>query len=121
MKKILSLSAGLVLLGSAPAFCQSADKPTSSMMIISNLSFGFDAQASIVTIAPDGTQQEKEVAFSRGSAKHLAANTTAVYKVALATINEYTSKGWRVVSTAPNGVAATGNTIFIQTIYVLEK
>ncbi|TPG67200.1 hypothetical protein EAH73_05580 [Hymenobacter nivis] len=91
------------------------------MMVISNVSLGFDAQAAIITIDPDGKQQEKAVDFSRGSAKKLAANLTEVHKATLATVNEYTKAGWHVVSVTPSGFANQGNTIFAQNVYLLEK
>ncbi|MBC6990763.1 MULTISPECIES: hypothetical protein [Hymenobacter] len=121
MKKLYYLPALLLVAICSWAFYPKPAETGNSMMVISNLSFGLNAQASIVTINPDGTQQEKEIDFSRGSAKQLAANTTVVHKAALATINEYTRNGWRLVSTAPNGVATAGTTVFSQTIYLLQK
>lgn len=121
MKKVfLSAALALAVAGSW-AFYPKADGPAGTMMVVSNLSFGFNAQASIVTIGADGSQKEKEVDFSRGSAKQLAANTTVVHKAALVAINEQTRNGWHVVSIAPTSVTSGGNTNFIQTIYVLEK
>jgi hypothetical protein len=121
MKKVfLSVALALAVVGSW-AFYPKSEGPAGTMMVISNLSFGLNAQASVVTIAPDGTQKEKEVDFSRGGAKQMAANTTVVHKVALAAITEQTRNGWHVVSTVPTSVTSGGTTNFIQTIYVLEK
>ena len=91
------------------------------MMIISRVSMGFDAQASVVTVHPDGKQEVKEVEFSRFSAKQMASNMTEVHKAAMVTVNQYQEKGWRVVSIAPSDIANGGNTVFSQTIYYLEK
>ena len=91
------------------------------MMIISRVSMGFDAQASIVTIQPDGKQEVKEIEFSRFSAKQMAANMTEVHKAALAVVNKYEAQGWRVSSVAPSDIANGGSTVFSQTIYYLEK
>ncbi|SHI66582.1 hypothetical protein SAMN02745146_1330 [Hymenobacter daecheongensis DSM 21074] len=121
MKKLLPLAAlSLAAVGSWAFYPKPAD-PAGTMMVISNMSFGLDAQASIIIIAPDGTQKEKEIDFSRGSAKRMAANTTVVHKAALSTVNEYTRAGWHVVSSAPTAISQTGTTIFSQNIYVLEK
>jgi len=123
----------LALLLSAASFAQAATEapvtaaPAASvatggyMMIISRVSMGFNAQASIVTIAPDGKEQVKEIDFSRFSAKQMAANMTEVHKAAMAAVNLYTADGWRLVSVAPSDVASGGNTVFSQTIYYLEK
>lgn len=123
----------LGLLLSAASFAQAATEvstgvaPTTSvaaggyMMIISRVSMGFNAQASIVTIAPDGKEQVKEIDFSRFSAKQMAANMTEVHKAAMAAVNKYEAEGWRLVSVAPSDVASGGNTVFSQTIYYLEK
>ncbi|UOQ72370.1 hypothetical protein [Hymenobacter cellulosilyticus] len=51
----------------------------------------------------------------------MAANTAIVHKAALAAVNEYTKAGWHVISSTPNVVTSTGNTVFSQTVYVLEK
>ena len=92
------------------------------MMIISRVSLGFDAQASIVTVHPDGKQEVKEIDFSRFSAKQMASNMTEVHKTAMMTVNQYAAQGWRVVSIAPSDIlAGQGATIFTQTIYYLEK
>ncbi|TGE10128.1 hypothetical protein [Hymenobacter fodinae] len=91
------------------------------MMIISRVSLGFNAQASIVTVSPDGKEQVKEIDFSRFSPKQMAANMTEVHKAAMATVNQYTADGWHLVSVAPSDVVGGGNTIFSQTIYYLEK
>ena len=121
MKKVfLAAALGLTAAGSW-AFYPKAAGPEGSMMIISNVSLGFDAQAAIIVIAPDGTQKEKAIEFSRGSAKRVAANMTEVHKATLATINEYTRAGWHVVGTAPSGFAVPGTAFFGQTVYVLEK
>lgn len=91
------------------------------MMIISRVSMGFNAQASIVTVSPDGKEQVKEIDFSRFSAKQMAANMTEVHKAAMAAVNQYVADGWRLVSVAPSDVSSGGNTVFSQTIYYLEK
>lgn len=91
------------------------------MMIISRVSMGFNAQASIVTISPDGKEQVKEIDFSRFSAKQMAANMTEVHKAAMAAVNQYAADGWRLVSVAPSDISSGGNTVFSQTIYYLEK
>lgn len=91
------------------------------MMIISRVSMGFNAQASIVTISPDGKEQVKEIDFSRFSAKQMASNMTEVHKAALATVNQYAADGWRLISIAPSDIVGTGTTVFSQTIYYLEK
>lgn len=91
------------------------------MMVISRVSLGFDAQASIVTIHPDGKQEVKEVEFSRFSAKQMANNMTEVHKAAMAIVNQYAGQGWRIVSVAPSDVASGGSTVFSQTIYYMEK
>lgn len=121
MKKSLLAAALLLTAAGTWSFYPKSTEASGSMMVISNLSLGLNAQASIIVVAPDGTQKEREVDFSRGSAKQLAANTTVVHKAALATINEYTRAGWHLIGTAPNGVTTGGNTIFSQTIYLLEK
>jgi hypothetical protein len=121
MKKSLFATALAVTALGTWSFYPKPVDPAGTMMVISNMSFGLDAQASIITMAPDGTQKEKELDFSRGSAKRMAANTAVVHKATLATINEYTRAGWHVVSTAPSTVSTTGTTYFCQTIYVLEK
>ncbi|RSK51306.1 hypothetical protein [Hymenobacter rigui] len=91
------------------------------MMIISRVSMGFNAQASIVTVSPDGKEQVKEIDFSRFSAKQMAANMTEVHKAAMAAVNQYTADGWRLVNVSPSDVISGGNTVFSQTIYYLEK
>jgi hypothetical protein len=91
------------------------------MMVVSSISGGFDAQAFITTVAADGTRQETEVEFKKGSGKKLASNTTDVHKAALATVNEYARTGWHLVSTTPTGLTAGGGTVTSQVIYVLEK
>ena len=92
------------------------------MMVISRVSMGFDAQASVATVHPDGKQEVKEVDFSRFSAKQMANNMTEVHKAAMTVVNQYAAQGWRVVSIAPSDVAGgNGATIFSQTIYYLEK
>lgn len=91
------------------------------MMIISRVSMGFNAQASIVTVSPDGKEQVKEIDFSRFSAKQMATNMTEVHKAAMAAVNQYVADGWRLVSVAPSDVVSGGNTVFSQTIYYLEK
>jgi len=91
------------------------------MMIITRVSMGLDVQASIVTVQPNGTQQIKEVPFSRFSAKQMANNMTEVHKAALATLNQYQGNGWHVISVAPSDIANNGNTVLSQTIYYLEK
>lgn len=92
------------------------------MMVISRVSMGFDAQASVVTVHPDGKQEVKEVDFSRFSAKQMANNMTEVHKAAMNVVNQYASQGWRVVSIAPSDVlAGQGATVFSQTIYYMEK
>jgi hypothetical protein len=123
----------LGLLLSAASFAQAATEapvtaaPTASvatggyMMIISRVSMGFNAQASIVTIAPDGKEQVQEVDFSRFSAKQMAGNMTEVHKAAMATVNRYYADGWRLISIAPSDISGSGNTVFSQTIYYLEK
>ncbi|MCA8831592.1 DUF4177 domain-containing protein [Hymenobacter pini] len=93
----------------------------SYMMIISRVSLGFNAQASIVTVSPDGKEQVKEIDFSRFSAKQMAANMTEVHKAAMAAVNQYTADGWRLVNVSPSDVISGGNTVFSQTIYYLEK
>ncbi|GGG30664.1 hypothetical protein GCM10011378_04120 [Hymenobacter glacieicola] len=90
-------------------------------MIISRVSLGFNAQASIVTVSPEGKEQVKEIDFSRFSAKQMAGNMTEVHKAAMATVNQYAADGWRLVSVVPSDVAGGGNTVFSQTIYYLEK
>jgi hypothetical protein len=122
MKKQLLVAAALLVtaLGTWSFYPEPAEG-AGTMMVISNMSFGLDAQASIITVAPDGTQKEKEIDFSRGSAKRMAANTTIVHKAALSTINEYTRAGWHLVGSAPTVIAQTGTTIFSQNIYTLEK
>lgn len=91
------------------------------MMVISRVSLGFNAQASIVTVSPEGKELAKEIDFSRFSAKQMAANMTEVHKAAMATVNQYVADGWRLVNVAPSDVINGGNTIFSQTIYYLEK
>jgi hypothetical protein len=91
------------------------------MMIISRVSLGFNAQASIVTVSPDGKEQVQEIDFSRFSAKQMAGNMTEVHKAAMATVNKYAADGWKLVSVAPSDVVGSGNTVFSQTIYYLEK
>ena len=121
MKKVLLAAAlGLTAAGSW-AFYPKAAAPEGNMMIISNVSVGVDAQAAIILVAPEATQKEKAIEFSRGSAKRVAANMTEVHKATLATVNEYTRAGWHVVGTAPSGFANAGTTFFSQTVYVLEK
>ena len=121
MKKVfLAAALGLTAAGSW-AFYPKAAGPEGNMMIISNVSLGFDAQAAIIVIAPDGTQKEKAIEFSRGSAKRVAATMTEVHKATLATINEYTRAGWHVAGTVPSGFAVPGTAFFGQTVYVLEK
>ena len=121
MKKVfLSIALAIAVAGSW-AFYPKAAEPAGSMMVISNVSLGFDAQATIITIGADGKQQEKALEFSRGSAKKLAANLTEVHKATLATVNEYTRAGWHVVSVTPSGFDTGGNTTFTQNIYLLEK
>ncbi|GAB3836271.1 DUF4177 domain-containing protein [Hymenobacter jeollabukensis] len=93
----------------------------SYMMVISRVSMGFDAQASIVTIQPDGKQEVKAVDFSRFSAKQMANNMTEVHKAAMTIVNQYAAQGWRIVNIAPSDVANGGSTVFSQTIYYLEK
>ncbi|HEX8329586.1 MAG TPA: hypothetical protein VF629_18760 [Hymenobacter sp.] len=119
-KAVLSLALALAVAGSW-AFYPKPAEPAGSMMVISNVSLGFDAVASIITVAPDGTQQEKAVEFNRGSAKKVAANLTEVHKATLATINQYTRAGWHVVSVTPSGLANQGSTFFSQSVYLLEK
>lgn len=104
-----------------PAAPATAVAPNGYMMIISRVSMGFNAQASIVTVSPDGKEQVKEIDFSRFSAKQMAANMTEVHKAAMATVNQYTADGWRLVTVAPSDVISSGNTVFSQTIYYLEK
>ncbi|RSK35316.1 hypothetical protein [Hymenobacter metallilatus] len=104
-----------------PAAPATAAAPNGYMMIISRVSMGFNAQASIVTVSPDGKEQVKEIDFSRFSAKQMAANMTEVHKAAMAAVNQYTADGWRLVSVAPSDIASGGNTVFSQTIYYLEK
>lgn len=119
-KAFLSAALALAVAGSW-AFYPKTAEPTGSMMVISNVSLGFDALATIIVIGPDGKQQEKAVEFSRGSAKKVAANLTEVHKAALAAVNEYTRAGWHVVSVTPSGFANEGSTSFTQNIYLLEK
>lgn len=121
MKPSLSLSLFLFTGSVTSGFCQTAAEPVAHMMIVSNVSIGFDAQASITIIAPDGTQKEKALEFSKGSAKKVAANMTEVHKATLMAINEYTRTGWHVVSVAPSGLSNAGNTYFTQNVYILEK
>ena len=102
----------------APATAAAAD---GYMMIISRVSLGFNAQASIVTVSPDGKEQVQEIDFSRFSAKQMAGNMTEVHKAAMATVNKYAADGWKLVSVAPSDVVGSGNTVFSQTIYYLEK
>ncbi|MDU0369253.1 hypothetical protein ACFPAF_02505 [Hymenobacter endophyticus] len=123
----------LALLLGAASFAQAATEapvtaaPTVSvatggyMMIISRVSLGFNVQASIVTVSPDGKEQVQEVDFSRFSAKQMAANMTEVHKAVMVAINQYTADGWRLVSVAPSDVSSGGNTVFSQTIYYPEK
>ena len=119
-KALLAAALTLTALGTWSFYPKSAEA-VGTMMVISNMSFGLDAQASIITIGPDGAQKEKELDFSRGSAKRMAANTAIVHKAALAAVNEYTKAGWHVISSTPNNMTTTGNTVFSQTVYVLEK
>ncbi|GAA3922085.1 hypothetical protein [Hymenobacter algoricola] len=121
MKKKLLAAALLLTAVGTWSFYPKPAEPSGTMMVISNMSFGLDAQASIITVAPDGTQKEKEIDFSRGSAKRMAANTTIVHKAALGVINEYSRAGWHLVGSAPTVISQTGNTIFSQNIYTLEK
>ena len=77
MKKLLlTFFFGVVLCGPLVSIASAADG--GYMMIISRVSLGFDAQASVVTIMPDGTQQVKAIDFSRFSAKQMASNMTEV-------------------------------------------
>jgi hypothetical protein len=91
------------------------------MMVISRVSLGFNAQASIVTVSPDGKEQVKEIDFSRFSPKQMAANMTEVHKAAMAAVNQYSADGWQLVSVVPSDVIGSGNTVFSQTIYYLQK
>ena len=121
MKKVfLSAALALAVAGSW-AFYPKAAEQGGNMMVISNVSLGFDAQASIITVGPDGSQKEKAIEFSKGSAKRVAANMTEVHRAALAVINEQARNGWHLVSIAPSGLANAGNTFFSQNVYVLEK
>ncbi|GAB2769864.1 hypothetical protein HNQ93_000398 [Hymenobacter luteus] len=118
---VLALLLGVVSFGRLTPAATAADG-SGYMMIISRVSMGFDAQASIVTVQPDGKQEVKEVDFSRFSAKQMASNMTEVHKAALAVVNKYESQGWRIISIVPSDVAAgQGATVFSQTIYYLEK
>ena len=121
MKKVfLSTALALAVAGSW-AFHSKTAEPSGNMMVISNVSIGFDAQATIITVGPDGSQKEKSIDFSKGSAKKVAANMTAVHKATLAIINEYTRNGWHSVSVAPSGLTGAGTTFFTQNVYVLSK
>jgi hypothetical protein len=121
MKKAL-LFVGLVLTAAGSwAFYPNTTEPATYMMVVSSISGGFNAQAFITTVAPDGTRQETEVDFKKGNGKKLASNTTDVHAAALTTINEYTRKGWHLVSTAPGGLVASGSTVTSQVVYVLER
>lgn len=118
---LLALILGLASFGRLAPTATAGDGG-SYMMVISRVSMGFDAQASIVTVQPDGKQEVKEVDFSRFSAKQMANNMTDVHKAAMAIVNQYAAQGWRVVSIVPSDVAAgQGATVFSQTIYYLEK
>ena len=108
-----------VLCFSASSAAQAADG--GYMMVISRVSMGFNAQASIVTVHPDGKQEAKEVDFSRFSAKQMASNMTDVHKEAMTIVNQYATQGWRIVSIAPSDISSSGTTVFSQTIYYLEK
>jgi len=121
MKKIFYLPLLTLVAAGSWAFYPKPAEGTGTMMVISNLSLGLDAQASIIVIAPDGTQKEKEIDFSKGNAKRMAANTAVVHKATLAAINEYTRAGWHLAGMAPTTVATGGTTYFSQTIYTLEK
>lgn len=121
MKKLTLFVVLLVVAASSWAFYPKASEAPGSMMVISRISLGFDARASIVTVNPDGTQQEKEVDYRRVTAKQMAANMTEVHKAALLTVNQYQVQGWRIVSAVPNEILQGGNTVFSQTIYILEK
>lgn len=121
MKKALLVPALLAVAVGSWAFYPKAAEPNGNMMVISNVSIGFDAQATIIVVAPDGTQKQKDIEFSRGSAKKVAANMTEVHKATLTTINEYTKAGWHVVGVAPSGLSGSGTTFFTQNVYVLSK
>ncbi|WP_375437844.1 hypothetical protein [uncultured Hymenobacter sp.] len=121
MRKLFLPTALLLAAAGSWGFHSKVAEPVGQMMVISNVSIGFDAQASIVVIAPDGTQKEKTIEFSKGSAKKVAANMTEVHKAALVTINEYSRSGWHLVSVAPSGLTNGGNTFFSQNVYLLEK
>lgn len=122
-KPLLLIALSFITVGSwafypkAPAVAE----PASYMMVVSSISGGFDAQAFITTVAADGTRQETEVEFKKGSGKKLASNTTEVHRAALATVNEFARTGWHLVSTTPTGLTAGGGTVTSQVIYVLEK
>ncbi|UYZ63012.1 DUF4177 domain-containing protein [Hymenobacter weizhouensis] len=120
----LLLSPGVITSATAaaqPVAPAVAVAPNGYMMIISRVSLGFNAQASIVIVSPDGKEQVREIDFSRFSAKQMAANMTEVHKAAMAAVNQLTADGWRLVSVAPSDVISGGNTVFSQTIYYLEK
>ena len=54
MKKVfLSTALALAVAGSW-AFHSKTAEPSGNMMVISNVSIGFDAQATIITVGPDG-------------------------------------------------------------------
>lgn len=118
---LLSTAAVSPVAAATPTVTASAVVPDGYMMIISRVSMGFNAQASIVTVAPDGKEQVQEVDFSRFSAKQMASNMTEVHKAAMATVNRYHAEGWRLISVAPSDISGNGTTVFSQTIYYLEK
>ena len=107
-------------------FCQAqgVDVTGHRLVMLANarvLGHTFDPLSVFWAIAPDGSQKERAVEFSRGSAKKVAANMTEVHKATLSVLNEYTRAGWHVVSVAPSGFDGTGTTFFSQNVYVLEK
>ncbi|RFP63885.1 hypothetical protein D0N36_16895 [Hymenobacter lapidiphilus] len=119
--QILLLSLLLSMGFGTPLTASAQTSGAGYMMIISRVSLGFDAQASIVAVAADGKERMQEVDFSRFSAKQMAANMTEVHKVALATVNTYAADGWHIVSIVPSEISSGGSTVFSQTIYYLAR
>ena len=121
MKKVFLSAALAIAVAGSWAFYPKSPPADGYMMVVSSISGGFNAQAFITVVSPDGTRQETEVDFRKGSGKKLASNTTDVHVAALAAINTLARQGWHVVSTAPGGLVGGGSTITSQVVYVLEK